>query len=126
MYIHIYILFVHIPSYSTSVSSFHFPFGLAFANTWDGTQAEAPVESTAFVVVAWVFGIPGVSDMFASHAEIVVAKDVWHKFMRQTNVQQPWLVERPLCFKRCTVQTSEPKFTHDCGSKFMTHEDRMV
>ena len=40
-----------------------------------------------------------------------------------SNVQQPWLVERPLTslvffcvfFKRCTVQTSEPKFRHDCG-----------
>ena len=59
---------------TTSVSSFHSPFGLAFAKFCQplghlGTQAEAPVESIAFVVVAWAFGIPGASNMFASHAD---------------------------------------------------------
>jgi len=33
------------------------------------TSSIAPVESIAFVVVAWAFGIPGASNMFASHAD---------------------------------------------------------
>ena len=52
------------------------------------SKAEAPVESVALVVASWASGTTGASNMVATHAECGAPG--------ASNVQQPWLVERPL------------------------------